>query len=271
MDGPGGPIDVFPDHMHEGEVVIPGDYPPDEWPSQGGYQPKPEVVAWGKVVQPGLARTGQEFGVVGAYDGHRAGAGRVVADSSFHHWFDINLVGDHGPPTRGFLTPNGQPVLRKIESYFLNVGRWLAPPNLQVSLRNRLFWGALWRDPLIMLPADVPAPVIGEAAFDALAKYVPRSTVVHWVWDLLPNELWSKLEPTLGRSHCPPMLEECLLGAALQTLLTRVRQAGSFHAQMSEEQVAATMNQAFGDAVRAGLDACRSLATEACRAVEQLA
>ena len=67
--------------------------------SSGG--PRPEVIAWAT----GFGRAGLEsagampamrpFGCVGAYDGHKAATGtkgtqlgRVVVDSSWHHWFD---------------------------------------------------------------------------------------------------------------------------------------------------------------------------------------
>jgi hypothetical protein len=34
------------------------------------------------------------FGTVGVYDGHQANVGRIAVDSTWHHFFDINLIGD---------------------------------------------------------------------------------------------------------------------------------------------------------------------------------
>lgn len=270
MDSPLGPIDVFPDHGHEGEVVLPSDFPTTEWPADGPYQPKPEIVAWGRVVDPSLTHVGQEFGVVAAYDGQRVGYGRVVADSSWHHWFDVNLVGQAGTDTHGFYTPCGFPVLLKIDSYYLNVGMWLAPQSLQVAMRNRLFWGAMWRDPLVMLPANVPAPVLGETALEALSRYVSRSTLVHWTWELLPNGAWANVHPKLGSAPSPPLLEECLLGAAVGPLVAWVRSARTFPPAVNEGQLTAKLNGIFDGAVKVGLAASRALACDALRAAVEL-
>src|SRR5256885_17067353 len=34
------------------------------------------------------------FDSIAVYDGHRVGVGRIVVDSSWHHFLDINLIGD---------------------------------------------------------------------------------------------------------------------------------------------------------------------------------
>jgi hypothetical protein len=107
--GPRGPITVMPDHPHEGEVRGPvpaeltqkigqvDEYPPDT----SGQRVVPEVVAWGRVRAGNTTRGGGKiptvahtFGVVSAYDGHRAaGKGRVVCDSTWHHFVNVNLIG----------------------------------------------------------------------------------------------------------------------------------------------------------------------------------
>src|SRR5690606_3506368 len=113
-----GPIDEFPDHMHEGEVVVPDDLDAvmalggetfDEYPQDAnGVRVSPEIVAWGyttgraspavmgdvHVGDRGVANA-RWTGAVGAYDGRRCGVGRVVVDSTWHHFFDINLIGDN--------------------------------------------------------------------------------------------------------------------------------------------------------------------------------
>ena len=133
-----GPIDVLPDHMHEGEVIEPWDLSASlafgaksfvEYPTDvHGYQEKPQIVAWGKVIElrptrarrvpytgePDYPANARPFGVVGAYDGHRVGVGRVAVDSTWHHFFDINLIGDPVaafPKTQGFrASPEGLAV-----------------------------------------------------------------------------------------------------------------------------------------------------------------
>jgi hypothetical protein len=144
-------VRFLPDHMHEGTCEVPAnletrtltlgggtvreypDYVPASPPS--GYVPAPlapEIVATGDVVagttSPALDpgdHTGSSdpadaitFGVIGAWDGHRVGKGRVVVDSTWHQFFNINLTGDrylensslspaHQQKLHGFYVPDG--------------------------------------------------------------------------------------------------------------------------------------------------------------------
>ncbi|WP_142024364.1 hypothetical protein [Blastococcus colisei] len=108
--GPRGVIRVMPDHPHEGECVEPADtsatlptgdaeYPPAV---DGGPRPLPEVISTNTVPAGNVARLpggqkratyAQAFGGICAYDGHRAGVGRVITDATWHHFVNINLVG----------------------------------------------------------------------------------------------------------------------------------------------------------------------------------
>ena len=51
----------------EGEAVAPTSYPASEWPSKAGFQPKVDVIAWGRIESPD-ADAGREVGLVSAYD-----------------------------------------------------------------------------------------------------------------------------------------------------------------------------------------------------------
>jgi hypothetical protein len=76
------------------------------------------------------------FGLVCAYDGRAAAVGRIVTDSSFHHFLDLNLVGNPlaGTPDRrgGFgqkyVPPEPGSVLADMQDYYANVVQWLSPP-----------------------------------------------------------------------------------------------------------------------------------------------
>lgn len=102
----------------------------------------------------------KEYGVIGAYDGclTQTGVGRIVVDSSFHHWIDANLTGIRERQKlvakrrnirdpkfrRGFLTERGRPTLKEINTYHRNVAFWLTPRAKQkllaaFALRNSLF------------------------------------------------------------------------------------------------------------------------------------
>lgn len=181
---PEGAIRYLPDHMHEGTCEVPDnlsartfkigsstireypDYIPDSPPPGFTAKPlAPEIVAWGKVLPgtmtPALdpeAHTGSsdvamttDFGVIAAWDGHRVKKGRVVVDSTWHHFFDINLTGDryledeslppqHQQKLHGFYIPNGMggrkpcDEYNMIKWYFRNIIYWLIPANRMQSI-----------------------------------------------------------------------------------------------------------------------------------------
>lgn len=74
-------------------------------------RPRPHVIAYGRTtnryfqqpeLDPGAIAMSappvhpafhKRFGLVGVYDGDSVGLGRVVVDSTWHHWFSYNLVG----------------------------------------------------------------------------------------------------------------------------------------------------------------------------------
>ncbi|HKQ24698.1 MAG TPA: hypothetical protein VJT81_09690 [Burkholderiales bacterium] len=120
-----GPIDVMPDHSHEGMCFGPDEFDTSDghFPEFAGIKPIPEVVAYGKTLRTppyyfeiGLQKRRPPFPMIVAYDGQMITLGRVVVDSTWHHWFDYNLVGLKGVN------------LDKVERYFVNVAIWLASP-----------------------------------------------------------------------------------------------------------------------------------------------
>jgi hypothetical protein len=261
--------------MHEGEVIVPANLPANEWPSVGGFQPEPEVIAWATIVEPLLDKTNQEFGVVGVYDGHPANVGRIGADATWHHWFDINLIGDTGlvGGSTGFnASAAGQAALKKIEAYYLNMAVWLAPPQSQVCMRNRLWWGSLWRDPLFMIYPDIPIIMLGEQARDALGKHAPQCTIIRWMFDLLPIEFRPRFLEVFDLPRPgPPYLEECLLGAALQPLLAEAHERGlEFTERVEEDEVDRLLDDAFARAVPRGLRASLGVLDDSRESVQEL-
>lgn len=215
MCGTDGPIRIFPDHQHEGEAIAPASYPSATWPAKNGYQPKVEVVAFGRIEDPS-ADVGREVGLVSTYDGHRADVGRIIADSTWHHWFDINLD--------GFALSN----LDKIEQYFLNVAAWLAPKYKQSQMRNGVTIFASWRSPLVELDVAVLQPwILGGIARDALGQYAPNCMVRQWLIDLISPRLERELDifkPDLGPEQLlgmPFPIEDVILASALSPILKR--------------------------------------------------
>lgn len=228
--GPRGVIRVLPDHPHEGQCVLPTNtnrsdtfagYPIVEYPPGvgGSARPLPEVIATSSVLagttsggkQPTQAHT---FGAIGAYDGHRAGVGRVVTEATWHHYVNINLVGDAGAPAGdpkrlGFLaTAAGQAHFEEIKSYNRNIAMWLSRPALITCMRRRICWGLLWHDRVMEAVMTNPGlnlrqvPLgtlfdIGRHARDVLGIYAGRCQSRRLALDLLA--------PHLGREFLLPL------------------------------------------------------------------
>ncbi len=142
-----GPINVMPDHPHEGVVFdhVPqpdvglasitltntynfgGGVSGDEYPSVGAVQPLPMVIAHGRTLaDPPLWHEkgdspAKRFAMISVYDGHRVNVGRAATDSTWHHWMNINITQ---------IETAGGDNWEKIKRYYLNLAVWLAPQSI---------------------------------------------------------------------------------------------------------------------------------------------
>jgi hypothetical protein len=133
-----GPIDVMPDHAHEGLCVptveinlgatfdFNGNGAIAEYPNSGTGGPVPKIIAYGSTLgdppynfskgpQPARA----SFPMISVYDGHPAGVGRVATDSTWHHWMDFNITN---------IKNANNDDWKKISRYYVNLALWLDPP-----------------------------------------------------------------------------------------------------------------------------------------------
>lgn len=199
-----GPIDQFPDHMHEGSLVegelveldrrldIPGhdgpEYPEGvpEFLAAGitdtsgfPWRPRPQIIAFGRTtnlsfpdelsrVNAGAAMAigptafgMKRVGLVSVYDGHAANVGRVVCDSTWHHWLSINLNG---------IVTGGAPAYRKMQAYYRNIGLWLAGQLQHRSMLASGVWGALIGSWPGLFTAEQSAWEMGDRAVAILAN-----------------------------------------------------------------------------------------------------
>lgn len=221
-----GAITVMPDHMHEGEVITPDGTDPVsgwtgsgvpgglgttltvngenfvEYPSLNGHQERPVIVSQADVIgghttpsteyhtgatTPVNARS---FANIGAYDGLRVGVGRVVVDSTWHHFFDINLIGDPtapAPKNQGFhASAAGQAALAKIDNYFVNIATWLSPGRgyfllggLLAAMRSA---EAVELMPLFRKPRAAEDMLrVGDYVYGGLRRYLPPCSVLNIV------------------------------------------------------------------------------------------
>jgi hypothetical protein len=201
---PSGILSAYPDHMHEGEVIAPQSRSPPlsvtgnvtfkgrsfaEYPttllSPGPHRELPHVIATGIVLphhtlieldyqgdgSPDPVNCSRKLlNILCAYDGHVVGRGRVVTDSSFHHFMDINLIGTPVASSSGgahakdgFNTPARLGLLSDLKAFFVNTAAWLArsplrsPPHAQIA-------AAVSSPPHGQIAAAVSSPPHGQIA-----------------------------------------------------------------------------------------------------------
>lgn len=144
-------LDRLPDHMHEGALRIAS----QDWAGE----PLPVVIARG--VDHWRA---QCFDLMAAWDGHASpgGAkGRIVADSSWHHYVDFNLA---------TIADAGGEAWDKIQELYSNLAVWLAPPRIKLAQ-----CGAALREVAgVLLEEKVVEPrALGVQALRLLARLLP--------------------------------------------------------------------------------------------------
>lgn len=222
--GPRGAIKVMPDHQHEGDCIMPDPSFASEYP--GGVAV--EIVADGRNVvgrtKSNFAGTftvsdPRPFGLLGVWDGHNSAAnkGRVVVDSTWHHWFNINLY--------GLQAENGNEY-KDILAYFRNVAIWLAPKTRQTEMwraGTRIFF----LTPTMFehfLTLDHFRPELfyplGIHARDALGKIAPQCQSATW-WHLwvelaLPVASLKTIQKSLAEADNDP-LEEAAVQVVIAT------------------------------------------------------
>jgi len=191
--GKTGPIEIFPDHMHEGHLQIPAILDAS-WPTApDGTKPAPEIIARGTD-----KRNGNIYGMVAAYDGDAATAGRIVADSTWHHYFNFNL--------RGFeVHPDGSPgeTLSRLADYYVNLAIWLAPKLKREQMRFRIFWD-MSRDPNVVEVKGGDLFTLGRTAFAVLGQSQCQLS------ELVFSSIKLPVQPPSNDPGLPP--EEVLLG-----------------------------------------------------------
>lgn len=197
---PDGIIDWFPDHMHEGEVIADSDVELDRAVDIPGYngaeypalpdlvlgavgpvveslpirRPHPQVIAHGWTTNDDAPS--ERFGLLGVYDGDPVGIGRVVVDSTWHHWFSMNLV--------GFIADNPS-AWRGMQAYYRNVALWLATPEQRASMLFAATWGALAESEPMAFRPGMPAWQVGERVVDVIGRTMPQCIVSELVQSVL--------------------------------------------------------------------------------------
>ena len=227
-------LEVFPDHPHEGECVVPADLtttfdldgvPTDEWPVAEVMPTRvsPEAVGYSMSHGTGfpIGPTGpkeplvpRSYIAICAYDGQRAGVGRVVTDATWHHFVNINLDGTGEAVLLGLREPDPNPAnppveteaLIRIRQYYRNLATWLMPRTVRYCLSTRQVVADLGRFPLFE-EVDVPPQAdwtgqqmrdLGAAVAASLGRRLPPWEVAALMQDALDRAVGPKAAARLA-------------------------------------------------------------------------
>jgi hypothetical protein len=233
-----GPIDVMPDHAHEGlcvetaAVPLGGSYnfgggPQPEYPNavDGGPRPAPVVIAYGSNLGdppynfgkgPQPARTSNPM--ISVYDGHRAGVGRVATDSTWHHWMDVNIDDMKAADNNDW---------KKISRYFINLAVWLNPPGFSTHCLYLSAVVSHFHYPGFQeYVPGLPTRELGRSLRTHLIKHYGPCWVTQIIWDivwerkLLPFDILRKLKPQPNQPEIDPdIFEEIVLGTLVEATM----------------------------------------------------
>jgi hypothetical protein len=195
-----GEITAFPDHQHEGALAFPACEETAHWPAGPLGVPRPYPIANG-VDQ----RTGDVRPVLSAYDGSAAGVGRIIADTSWHHYLNINL----------WAIPPGE-ERDGLGDFFSNLAVWLAPSAARHEMARCVLWW-LAHHPNVRMTLRHGVEEIGRTALGALRAECGRTDV------------YSVLHPSVGdvslRDQVPHVPEELVVGSMVRELADRLASA----------------------------------------------
>lgn len=211
--GPDEFIRVFPDHAHEGAVVIPETLD-ESWPSalDGVGRTRPHVVAKSRD-----SRNDKLLNIIATYNGDLAGVGRIVADSTWHHYTNLNLLGFSHPAPAGT-------VADQIGQFYANLAVWLAPRSKRLAMGLAMSWQAA-RYTFLQEPiADVES--ITQSAKSLLSKSASACEGHELIQALLPKRFGAWAQEVAGTSSELQQLRELVLGSVIS----------SYHGGMSKEQ-----------------------------------
>jgi hypothetical protein len=159
------PITKLPDHMHEGRIQIPKEFS-DKWPGEQ----RPHVIAKG--TDKRFTEKKRIYDLLAAYDGNEQ-AGRIVADSSFHHYLNVNLS---NLPSRKGEYPEPETALDDIAQFYGNLACWLAPSKVRERIKEGLLFLLAKHPDINELRGNKPQTV-GQAARAILNGTVGLSRV----------------------------------------------------------------------------------------------
>lgn len=186
-------IEILPDHMHEGAALAPSaeelsvveELIENEWPKVNEKIHRPRIVAYGfdkRSLPP------QPTGVVAVYDGDPVNRGRIVADSSWHHYVDPNLrrLGRDGDDSN----------LDLMSQFYRNLVVWLAPRALREAMSHEVF-GRIALHPDVEEEIGNDLDTVGAVTLKQLVRVATRGEVSEFIQAVAPPPTGVDSEPLL--------------------------------------------------------------------------
>jgi hypothetical protein len=276
-----GPINVMPDHAHEGLCVPSPDLsankkfkaePEYSDAIDGGAKPAPQIIAFGsnlghppynfaKGAQP--ARTNNPM--ISVYDSHRAGVGRVATDSTWHHWMDVNIDEIAIANTNDW---------KKISRYFQNLAVWLCPPGFGTAC----FHAAVITSHFEVVGfqeyrRQASVAELGEALRHHLYRTLGPSWVTQFLFDfvfdqkLIKRELLPDLRKRLPNvAYDNVLIEQLVLGHMVKATLDQAEEIKSAGGALERLQLAplAEPDRLFAAPVKKALQEFRNITRSDC-------
>lgn len=304
-----GVIKVLPDHMHEGECYVDEDltktfafdgYTTTEYPilPKTGKPLKPEVIAeaiviGGHTTPPDSKEptTAKIFGVLGAYDGHKVNVGRVAVDSTWHHFVNINVIGEwpHNDSNdikhQGFNysdngnSDKGQKVYQDLKTYWRNLGVWLAPKKIQKSILATALWRIRWSQPLAeeLSSRTVQKGLsregilyLGHVARYSLNKISSEEQVIQWIIPYL-TEIQDTVDPWWGNSEsAPDLVFDVIVNSVLGGMILSIAKEFPERSQENKLRAERELNRVLDSGVYLGIKAAQETLRISVRQIENI-
>ncbi len=302
-----GVINVLPDHMHEGECYVPDDftksfdfdgYTTTEYPilPKTGKRLKPEVIAQAIVIGGHItdnqeypidspATIAKIFGVLGAYDGHKVNVGRVAVDATWHHFININVIGEtphHQDDIKrqGFkASDKGKKIYNDIKTYWRNIGVWLAPKKIQKSILATALWAIRWSYPLVeeLSSRTVQEGLsregilyLGRVARYSLNNISSEEQVIQWLIPYL-TEIEDIVSPWWGNSEsAPDLVFDVIVNSVLGGMILSIAKEFPERSQENKQRAERELSRVLESGVYLGLKAAQETLRISVRQIENI-
>jgi hypothetical protein len=198
---PSGIIDVMPDHPHEGECA------PETSFTMNGMTIPTQIIATSFVMGGSTTHDGSGkdltdphcFPSISVWDGRPASVGRIVVDSTWHHFININLNGTGSTIDK----PGIQPGLNAsdytaVQQYYMNIATWMSRRKFMLCWRKYVLFDLFANSQLIEASLNNPQQYLKEISLADLNS----------IGALAEEILAGKYNPAFARSFLLELMEE---------------------------------------------------------------